>query len=859
MIRMTLLAAVVVAASACRPTTAEVRCGKTLCNGNQRCEPKQLVCVLDEAPTLIIDEPRVGSLISGDTLTLSGTVRDDNGAPTLELSLDEGKTWLQVPLTGERFTARLALPALDHQPLGLSLRAHDTLQQATRHRVGVTVDNLAPLLTLASPIDGARLNAAWFAAVPKVSGFASDGSGIAALTVDVGDGPRAVTPVAGQFELDWAPPPGEDGVLRMLRVIAVDLAGNRTVIERAVTVDVVPPQLSFAVPAADALLGPAFILGGGVVQGLVSPGSLVTVDLGAGPRAARVAAGQWSTVYSPAPGLDHQPQFFEVVAADAAGNKTRAVRIVTVDVVPPVLTFTSPAAGARLNAANFTTGDDVTVGWSVVDGDPQVTVREGATPLAGASLKVATSALDNPKAYAVTLTAQDRAGNSSSAQLSFAVDRVRPTVTAQTPAAGTRNAQAVAAIEFSEDVTGGAGLALTPVATPGSWTSPKRYEVSGLAADAVFSAAAGAVSDGFGNPLVAVAPAKFHTAPAMPASGSTLMTDVFRFKVATDADGVMTLFTTSPSNPAGYRFARVNPKTGLVEDNRPAWAPMVGGNFAEIHVSSASSVNADLSAHRVSAATTLVAGGISERRSWVRVGEGAVTSELGMVGVIASRPFAGEPTGAGEVGLLKLVLGTVSYVRPGMSFEVPVGLNAPTAIGFATRHWELLEVRNQVFKRRSFGCFSTFSNSPPACELSAIEQWTDVAPADATSHAISDSCSVFAYDNTSGTRIMRVVPHPASCTGRACGSPWSLSGSQLAGLRLAAGRRDGNSFVGAVRTGASVQVLRMPLDADCQGAFVNVGAAVPVPAGADYEPVSLAGRPALVFVDSGNLLKVVVP
>jgi hypothetical protein len=105
---------------------------------------------------------------------------------------------------------------------------------------------------------------------------------------------------------------------------------------------------------------------------------------------------------------------------------------------------------------------------------------------------------------------------------------------------------------------------------------------------------------------------------------------------------------------------------------------------------------------------------------------------------------------------------------------------------------------------------------------------------------------------------MRVEPYTPTC-GRNC----PVGASTLLPLaferRVAADRRESNSFVGAQRVAGGVQLMRLPLNSLCAGAWVDVGAAVPVPAGASFEPVSLGGKPALLYVDSGNILKVVTP
>ncbi len=857
MTRLMLLTALVVAG--CQPSSAEIQCGHAVCDSTQRCAGA--LCVRDEPPQLRIEEPRPGALVAGDTLTVSGSVHDDNGLPTLELSLDEGKSWVVVPVSSEHFSARVALPSLDGRPVGLSLRAHDSRQQTATARVEIMLDNQPPVLTLGSPMEAAQLNATWFAAEPQVSGTVTDGSAVAALTVDVGEGDVAVTPTGNQFSFDWATPMLEDGIGHTVRVTAVDRAGNRTVVTRMVTVDVVPPEISFTVPGVDAVLGSAFFLGGGQVQGTVAGATKVTAHLGNGPQAANVVSGQWSVAFSPSPELDFEPQSLEVTATDEAGNVTRAERMTTVDVVAPVLKFTAPAQGARFNKASFTSGDDVTVAWAVTDGDPRVAVRNGSSPVVSPTFKVATSPMDNPKTYEVTLTAQDTAGNTSEQRLFFEVDRVRPTVVARIPAAERRNAAATVSIDFSEDVSGGPGLWLWLSPVNGTWTTPRHFEMVGLPADTAFSVIPMPVVDAFGNPLVGLPWVKFHTAPMVPNSSATLMPNVAHFKAAADADGVLTLFTASASSPAGYRWVRVNPKTGIIEDNRPAWTPVLGGSNGEVAAYGESRVNADLSAQRVSGATTYLPSS-GERLAWVRQGDDPATGEIGKLGIVPVAAFPAEGSGLADVGYLDVTLGQASYGRVGLPTHLGLGMGRPTSMGFAADYWEAIEVKNGALKHRTFGCYSLYANVPPTCELSPQQEWADVAIfAEGVSHAVSNGCSVYVYNANSGKRLVRVAPSHSGCVGRGCPAPTVVELQPTSELRVASDRRDSNSFVGARRLiGGEIQLTRLPLDPDCQGAFADIpGAKVAVPANAEFEPVSFGGKAALLYVDTGNVLKVYVP
>ncbi len=810
MIRVIWLAALA-AVIGCGPSSALVRCEEGLCG--------------DEAPSLTFDEPRAGTLVPGDTLRIQGWVTDDEGAVSLELSLNAGKTWSKVPLRSERFDAKVALPVLDGAPLELILRATDSRQHVTRAGVKVRVDNVAPVVTVEVP---AVVNAA----AAEVKGAASDGSGLASLSVNTGEGEVAIE----GFPYAW-PGSADDGVPRQVTVTAIDLAGNRTVVSREVMVDVVPPVLSIAVPRDQAILGQAFFANGRV-EGTARGVAKVQVSFGAAaPLDVHVIGGAWSVAWVPPPTLDFVAQGIDVLAIDAAGNVARESRAVMVDVVAPVLTVVSPLSGARLNAASFPGGDGVEVKVAVTDGDPQTSVNGGAP------LTVLTSLLDNPKAYAVALTARDRAGNSAAAAVAFTVDRVAPSVISRVPSVESRNAAAVASVEFSEDVTGGPGLMIS--GGSGSWTTGRHFEVTGLEADAVYASTLGALVDAFGNPVAAAAPVRFHTAPKLPVTG-VLGNDVWQFEAAADADGVVTLLTRSASTPATYRWTRVNSKTGALED---LVAPMVGFDLTDVAVYGEAQVLPDLSARRVSAATTVRAGPFVERRA-LSVEDGApVVVTQGMVGVVPRAAFASEGPGLAGIGFLKWSGGTSSYARGGM-VEVGLGLDSPTAMGFAASRWEVISARNGVFQRRAFGCSTVLGST--SCGPGALQQWTDVGVDASASFAVSDACTVALYDTSTGVRRQRL---DASCVGRDCGVSLQADLPQVEQLRVARDAEGG--FVAAKRVpGGGVKLMRMA----CSGTFIEVpGGTVAVPLGAAFEPVALGSKAALLYVDTGFTLKLFAP
>lgn len=144
--------------------------------------------------------------------------------------------------------------------------------------------------------------------------------------------------------------------------------------------------------------------------------------------------GGYTCSYTPATALGDGPHTFRFTVSDNDGNAADAVAVsVTVDTVPPTLNVTAPAEGLVTNQGALTvqgiTNDEVsspvTVKVQVGSGEPvaatvdgegnfqaQVTLSEGAN--------------------AITVTATDAAGKSTTVTRNVTVDTVPPAITAVT-------------------------------------------------------------------------------------------------------------------------------------------------------------------------------------------------------------------------------------------------------------------------------------------------------------------------------------------------------------------------------------------------------------------------------------------
>jgi len=131
---------------------------------------------------------------------------------------------------------------------------------------------------------------------------------------------------------------------------------------------------------------------------------------------------------------------FYTVAMDNANNMEPPPAVadatLTMDTVPPSVSVTAPQGGAWANTAS------VTVTWQGSDAlsglDRYEVAVDGLTPtVEGLAVSKTIGALGEG-AHGVDVTAYDRAGNAFTANVSFGVDTVLPSIVINTPASGAR-------------------------------------------------------------------------------------------------------------------------------------------------------------------------------------------------------------------------------------------------------------------------------------------------------------------------------------------------------------------------------------------------------------------------------------
>ncbi|MCK9364544.1 MAG: Ig-like domain-containing protein [Syntrophales bacterium] len=271
----------------------------------------------------------------------------------------------------------------------------------------ITLDTVAPVLTLSTLPDGAYINNPTL----NVAGSVTDAtSGGKTLTVN---GKDATIGVDGIFSDIVTLVAGANA----LTVTATDNAGNQTTATRTITLDQTAPALMITAPADNSKTGVSDV----TVTGNVDETSTVEITLNGDVAQATTMSGN---NFNLSLTLTYGVNTIDVKVTDRAGNNSSGKRTVTYDNQGPSLAITVPAQDVRTNQGSIiikgTVTDLTTVSLTLTDGtntfSPVVT--------AGAFEQAITLAVE--KTYAVTVTAADAVGNQTIVQRNVIYDITPP-------------------------------------------------------------------------------------------------------------------------------------------------------------------------------------------------------------------------------------------------------------------------------------------------------------------------------------------------------------------------------------------------------------------------------------------------
>ena len=270
-----------------------------------------------------------------------------------------------------------------------------SLAKSATVTVATAADTTKPALSISALANGSFTNKMTL----NISGTATDAGGLKSVTVNGG---ATTVNTDGSFSTALALVVGSNTVT----VIATDNAGNQQVDTRTITYDPAAPVLTVSSPADNSSSSQTLV----TVSGTVNESSTVSVTLNNGsPQFATVSGTSFTAAVYLVAGVNT----IDITATDLAGNTTSSKRTVTyastqqlaLAVTYPVQDMTTKQSTLILKGTVADAGNDAIV-KIVMNGrtyTPRVYKGEFQQQLY----------FPIPKLYAITISAKDQAGNTS--------------------------------------------------------------------------------------------------------------------------------------------------------------------------------------------------------------------------------------------------------------------------------------------------------------------------------------------------------------------------------------------------------------------------------------------------------------
>lgn len=338
-----------------------------------------------QPPLVTLSAPADNLLTNSKTVSVSGTT--EAGA-----SVTVNGNSLSVDAQGA-FNTTLTLSEGSNT---ITVVARDTAQNSQTVTRAVTVDTIAPSLSVSAPVDGAITNQTTLA----VTGTAEAGS---ALKIN---GTQVTVDAQGNFSATLNLNEGSNTIT----VEDKDAAGNTTTVTRTVTKDTNSPQISVTSPADNFITTQSAV----TVSGFTKIGSTVTIN---GTVVSTDAQGNFTMTVP----LNEGSNTIIINVTDTAGNAVSLTRAVTKDTTAPALTLTAPSDNTITNQAQIAVTGTTETGITLIVNTNAVTVKSDGS--------FETTVTLSEGKNTITAESSDAAGNATTLTRAVTLDTKPPTVT----------------------------------------------------------------------------------------------------------------------------------------------------------------------------------------------------------------------------------------------------------------------------------------------------------------------------------------------------------------------------------------------------------------------------------------------
>ena len=377
------------------------------------------VVPVDNPPTVSIDAPTDGAVITESDVTISGVASDDVSLATVEVSLD-GTVVASTGLETWSFDAT----GLTDGTHTISVTATDSLGQTATATSEFTIETPVidnpPTVSIDAPTDGAVITESDV----TISGVASDDVSLATVEVSL-DGTVVASTGLETWSFDAT---GLTDGTHTISVTATDSLGQTATATSEFTIETPvidnPPTVSIDAPTDGAVITESDVTISGVASDDVS---LATVEVSLdGTVVASTGLETWSF---DATGLTDGTHTISVTATDSLGQTATATSEFTIETPvidnPPTVSIDAPTDGAVI------TESDVTISGVASDDVSLATVEVSLDGTVVASTGLETWSFDatglTDGTHTISVTATDSLGQTATATSEFTIEE--PTLT----------------------------------------------------------------------------------------------------------------------------------------------------------------------------------------------------------------------------------------------------------------------------------------------------------------------------------------------------------------------------------------------------------------------------------------------